>query len=80
MPPHKSMIGEMTLRKIFIEPLILGAIISSLGYDPLNYPEPFNCEAEKWHFNHPYVDMSNLKLVVNFENGQKPYFNTPVVI
>lgn len=73
------MIGEMTHRKTLTKRLNLGELISSIGYDTLNYPEPFNCEAERWHFNHPFVDPSNLKLVINFEKGQKPYFNTPSV-
>jgi len=47
-----------------------------MGYDIYNYPEPFKCEAETWHFNVPFVDLSNPKLVVNFEKGQKLYFNT----
>lgn len=66
----------MTPQRILIALLSSGQFISAVGYDMYNYPEPFNCEAEKWHFNAPFVDMSNLKTIVTFENGQKPYFNT----
>ena len=52
---------------------------SAIGYDIYNYPEPFMCEAQKWHFNNPYFDASNLRQVVNFEKGQKIYFNPPSV-
>jgi hypothetical protein len=73
------MTGATTLQKISTELKSLGGLIRELGYDIYNFPEPFNCEADKWHFNHPYFDPAKLNIVANVENSPKLYFNSPSV-